>query len=456
MLQRAFRIRRVSHIRTYATARREHGRPPLVRIDNATFHRQQPSSQLTDEEAVTNQALFPGLTYEVPTDNDGQYWAVVGPSNAGKTTFLEILRGQYLCNPPSSRRYPYLSTDELRAKDPRLRDPRRAIQYSGFDNKPGGLSGVGTYLSARYESRREVTDFSLQDFLLGNTQLNAAERTDGLDMELLESIAHDLRLHDLMKMPVSNLSNGQTRRARIAKALLGKPELLLLDEPFMGLDPPTTVSLSPLLRRLAEKSTPRILLSLRPQDPIPDWITHILFLKELNVEYRGTVEEVSHKLMAAATALSELPKDAEQPTQWPANHSEFGRRLTQFGPMPNALKQNDPAMREAQEKLNAGDTDGLTIRTAKVGEWAARQIAGFGAWAYQQHILSHTPPEIGEPVIEMDGVTVKYGDKTVLGGWRQEGQDKDGLVWTVKRGERWGIFGPNGMSIRLRKVGSLL
>ena len=33
-------------------------------------------------------------------------------------------------------------------------------------------------------------------------------------------------------MPVANLSNGQTRRARIAKALLNKPELLLLDDPF--------------------------------------------------------------------------------------------------------------------------------------------------------------------------------------------------------------------------------
>ena len=33
-------------------------------------------------------------------------------------------------------------------------------------------------------------------------------------------------------MPVGNLSNGQTRRARIAKALLGKPEVLMLDEPF--------------------------------------------------------------------------------------------------------------------------------------------------------------------------------------------------------------------------------
>jgi len=55
-------------------------------------------------------------------------------------------------------------------------------------------------------------------------------------------------------------------------------------------------------------------------------------------------------------------------------------------------------------------------------------------------------PNIGEPLVEMEGARVTYGTKSVLGNWTQEvdGSPKDGLWWKVRRGERWGIFGPNG------------
>ena len=86
-------------------------------------------------------------------------------------------------------------------------------------------------------------------------------------------------------------------------------------------------------------------------------------MNELNVAYRGTVEEVSQRLMDAATALSKLPRDAEQPTRIPSNHSEFGRRLTAYGTVPNAAKQAESvAMKEAQESLKAGEATWPNLR----------------------------------------------------------------------------------------------
>lgn len=206
----------------------------LIRIQNATFYRKQPSSLPSQEAASTNPPLFPNLDFSFPAVNkDNQQWAISGPSNAGKTTFLEILRGQHLCFPPTARSYPYLLSEDIRGKGRGLRYAPKAIQYVGFGGGAKGLGGMGTHMSARYESRREISDFSLLDYLTGRTHLNAIRADEEpIPTELMEETIQRLNLGDLLDMPAANLSNGQTRRARIAKALLGRPELLLVDEPF--------------------------------------------------------------------------------------------------------------------------------------------------------------------------------------------------------------------------------
>ncbi|CAI0647064.1 unnamed protein product [Colletotrichum noveboracense] len=149
---------------------------PILRIANGTFYRRHPNAQTTHP----NPSLFDELSFEIPsTTAEGskkKHWCIVGPSLSGKTTLLQVLRGQHLAIPPSSRSYPYLSSEDVPA---RLRTTSKAIQYVGFDGEQGGgLGGPTTsaYLAARYESRRENTDFSLRDFLLGNFEQNALER----------------------------------------------------------------------------------------------------------------------------------------------------------------------------------------------------------------------------------------------------------------------------------------
>ncbi|KAL8718204.1 MAG: hypothetical protein Q9225_004631 [Loekoesia sp. 1 TL-2023] len=370
--------------RPYST----HSDAPIISIYDAVFYRQHPTA--TAQDVPTNPAIFPNLTFEVPSSSPKpQHWAVIGPSSTGKTTFFEILRGQHLCFPPTARSFPYLSTPEIERKDHRLRVPSHAIQYVGFSGKYGGGlrsgSTTGAYLSARYESRREDTDFSVLDYLTGNMDLNPSvtENETTRNNAVLQRVIADLKLKDLVEMPVENLSNGQTRRAKIAKALLERPEVLLLDEPFMGLDPATLKTLSPMLYTLAEAQAPRILMSLRPQDPLPEWITHVVLLgPELRLAYQG-------------------PK----------------------GKAPNSLKKLvvTLAKPESDIKFLKNSREGLPLRGGP-------------------------PTPSGEPIIEMRDVVVKYGDKTVLGNWQGSinGKTRPGLQWTVHRGERWGVFGPNG------------
>jgi len=111
------------------------------------------------------------------------------------------------------------------------------------------------------------------------------------DITLFETLVDRLELRELLDLPMIALSNGQTRRARIIKAILRKPELLLLDEPLStrckfsiflvligvlaGLDAQNRAKVLQILNSLHNARSPRVIIGLRTQDPVPEWITHV-------------------------------------------------------------------------------------------------------------------------------------------------------------------------------------
>jgi ABC-type molybdenum transport system ATPase subunit/photorepair protein PhrA len=423
--------------------------PPLISIANGTFYRQHPSSQPVSKENGTeesspeveaNPPLFPGLDFTIPSFSEPkQHWSILSKHAAVRTTFLQILRGQHICLPPTARSYPYLGTDDIAKKDPRLRSPSHAIQYVGFDAERGtaGGSGMrGAYMSARYESRKEETDFSLRDYLFGNTELNADETlARHPDQALVDQIMVDLKLEALESMPVTNLSNGQTRRARIAKALLAKPELLLLDGPFMGLDPPTVKLLANILQRLAEAHSPRLILSLKPDEEYPAWITHTAYLNSnFTVDSLGPRKDITQNIIQRAKTL------------WRGTSmNDMTREEVDLIAVSNHLRGNEPY----PESLGTVADHALYMRTRGQQERATGKLLKSTVSIHSRDGFTADPtpvPPPGESLIEMKGVNVKYNDKSVLGNWKQEvdGELKDGLWWNVCRGQRWGVFGPNG------------
>jgi ABC-type molybdenum transport system ATPase subunit/photorepair protein PhrA len=366
---------------------------PLVQLKQATIYK----DSLAQDNASP---LFSDLKFTLPTD--GEHWAIISTHDASRTDFLNVLNGRYLAAPPESRSYPYLESQNI--------PPHRAISYIGFDAERSGLGGTavkGQYLSQRYEAHREVDDWSLLDYLEGNTELNALEKPgDHTDTDLLANVVANLNLEPLLALPVSNLSNGQTRRARIAKALLQKPELLLLDGPFMGLDPMAKEHISAFLKQMAEESNPRIMLSLRLGEPVPSWITHVVVLDpktNSKIRYMGSKGAV-----------------------WKALGHTRGK---------------DGFLQSLRQSITLN-----TARPSRAKEPAEGIISRDGLPEI------HLPLPTGEALVEMQGVKVSYGAKdestkrTVLGNWSEStnGTEKEGLWWNVRRGERWGVFGPNG------------
>lgn len=174
----------------------------------------------------------------------------------------------------------------------------------------------------------------------------------------------------------------------------------------MGLDPATRESLSDLLKPLAKRSESQLVLALRPQDRVPDWITHEMILNN------------SHRILLQG-ARGEVD-----------NTLNFWRQYSNRG----RVAQKDTKLADKfKEVMKSGllDTKSLT----DLG-WAESRP--------EPQVFDALPE--GEPLIVMEGVRVQYTKTPVLGGWRQPVQTTKlyGLHWQVRRGQRWAILGANG------------
>jgi molybdate transport system ATP-binding protein len=110
-------------------------------------------------------------------------------------------------------------------------------------------------------------------------------------VEEIERVAGNLRISHLLNVPLIGLSSGQTRRRRIAASLLTRAKMLILDDPFAGLDVTSRADIGNLLGRVNEE-TMRTVLVLRGTTEVgmPDWINKVAQVTETEV-WTGTREE---------------------------------------------------------------------------------------------------------------------------------------------------------------------
>lgn len=205
--------------------------------------------------------------------NSEERWAITGPR---KHDLLDVIAAKNIPMPPLSRTYPFLKDSNIWPSQ-----VIRQVQFKG--------SVLATHLSARYEHFRDEFDQPLIEYLsetLGNNSVPNQKR--------IQNIIKAFRLEDLQDRWIVGLSNGQMRRARLAKALLKDPMLFLIDEPYLGLDPISRKTLSEVLGSLPPN--PHVVLGLRIQDEYPEWITHVAITDKDGIDRAGPKEEVQDYL----------------------------------------------------------------------------------------------------------------------------------------------------------------
>jgi len=114
---------------------------------------------------------------------------------------------------------------------------------------------------------------------------------EGKHPESLLKMAEQLGLSSLLGSPLRYFSNGETRKTLIGKALLSEPELLILDEPFEGLDTESVLWLKGALSDLIKTGLAVWLVSHRFEELVPE-ITHVLCLKSGEIFAQGLSSQV--------------------------------------------------------------------------------------------------------------------------------------------------------------------
>lgn len=145
--------------------------------------------------------------------------------------------------------------------------PSKPIRHLAFARPP--TTGEFTDFTARYGALLEEDRLSYRE-----TLKHLHPRPSDED---IERVAKLMRIGHLLDLPSVSFSSGQTRRGRIASALLTRPVLLLLEDPMAGLDVPSRKEVSNLLGELNESEGIKIVLVLRGKggEEMPTWITDV-------------------------------------------------------------------------------------------------------------------------------------------------------------------------------------
>ncbi|TXT10882.1 hypothetical protein VHUM_02387 [Vanrija humicola] len=197
-------------------------------------------------------------------------WAIVGDAE-GRRLAVETILGRHRILPPS----PALPVNELPVPSRASGDDWRAVRYLAFARP--STTGEFTDYTARYGALQEEDKLTLRE------KLAAAFGSSPQAEENIAAAVAYMDLGRLVDMPAIALSSGQTRRARIAQALMTRPALLVLEDPMAGLDAQSRVRVDRLLGELnAAPDEPRIVVVLRDKgdETLTSWVTDV-------VEVRG-------------------------------------------------------------------------------------------------------------------------------------------------------------------------
>ncbi|MCS6774100.1 MAG: ATP-binding cassette domain-containing protein [Thermoflexales bacterium] len=309
----------------------------------------------------------------------GENWAVLGPNGAGKSTFLRLLRGEVWPAPVNGGERLYYF------------DGRPTRSPIGVARRMALVSAEQQQRYLRVHGRKYGDDFTPRmtaaqivfTGLLGSEVVlhmpSPAERAQVRAALAQVGMAH--RADD----PFDTLSQGQFRRVLIARALVSKPEVLILDEVGVGLDAKTRRELLDVIQQLAEQGT-QILMTTHRRDELIPAVTNVLELKD------GHITRIARRAPQPTSASRR--EDSWQPVERNSKLSQpFVVRLT------NVSAAADPH--------GALVLHGITWQINEGEHWALLGDNGVGKSTLLRVILGELQPARGGQIERFNGADIR-------------------------------------------------
>lgn len=194
----------------------------------------------------------------------GEQIAIVGDNAAGKSRLVEVLTGHYplLLN---EVQFDFSPSESSLVSD--------NLKYISFRDSYGEQDG--TYYYQQRWNQHDIAEDTpkVGQFLKSNT------------------FSQMFHLDELADKYIISLSSGELRKFQMAKALATNPRILILDNPFIGLDAQTRKDFRNLLETLTRETSMLVILVLSKRDDIPDFITHVLPVEGLRLLPKMKLEE---------------------------------------------------------------------------------------------------------------------------------------------------------------------